>query len=219
MKKYIPMLFIAALITACNTWGAPPQPFTVWTVAPSQTPGIVSATPFILPPPGIFTNTPTLTILTPFTPAVIETFTSTQTSTPAASETPVTPTLFQAVNVEILGCNTSIDIRNGMGEVTNAFVTIKNIGTLDLPNTCGLLRAIDEDREHPDKKRCVDNLPAQNQVTLKLTVDSHYQVDTFIQVDALSNDLVLLRLDQQSCRNIGLFGGEPPDIGIIKPIQ
>jgi len=106
-----------------------------------------------------------------------------------------------------------------MGEVTNAFVTIKNIGTLDLPNTCGLLRAIDEDREHPDKKRCVDNLPAQNQVTLKLTVDSHYQVDTFIQVDALSNDLVLLRLDQQSCRNIGLFGGEPPDIGIIKPIQ
>lgn len=70
-----------------------------------------------------------------------------------------------------------------MGEVTNAYVTVKNNGTLDLPNTCALLRALDEDREHPDKKKCVDNLPAQYQVTLKLTVDSAYQENTIIQVD------------------------------------
>lgn len=106
-----------------------------------------------------------------------------------------------------------------MGEVTNAYVTVKNTGTADLPNACALLRAIDEDREHPDKKICVSNLPAQNQVTFKLTVDSAYKQDTIIQVDALSNDAVILRVDKQSCRNISLFGGKPSDVGIVKPIQ
>ncbi len=106
-----------------------------------------------------------------------------------------------------------------MGEVTNAYVTIKNNGTVDLPNTCALLRAIDEDREHPDKKRCVDILPAQYQVNLKLTVDSKYKADTIIQVDITTNDTILLRRDQQSCKDIGLFGGTPSDVGVVKPIQ
>jgi len=106
-----------------------------------------------------------------------------------------------------------------MGEVTNAYVTIKNTGTIDLPNTCALLRAADEDREHPDKKVCIPNLPAQNQVTLKLTVDSAYKQDTIIQVDASSNDIVLMRVDKLSCTDIGLFGGAPTNLGVIKPIQ
>jgi hypothetical protein len=105
-----------------------------------------------------------------------------------------------------------------MGEVTNAFVTVQNTGTIDLPNTCAILRAIDEDREHPDKTVCTSLLPAQNQVNLKLTVDSQYQVDTIIQVDVTSNEVTLLRLDKQSCRDIGLFGGAPSDVGQIKPI-
>jgi hypothetical protein len=106
-----------------------------------------------------------------------------------------------------------------MGEVTNAYVTLKNTGTVDLPNACGFLRAIDEDREHPDKKVCVSNLPAQHQVILKLTVDSTYRQDTVIQVDALSNEVVLLRIDRQSCRDISLFGGAPSDVGVVKPLQ
>lgn len=105
-----------------------------------------------------------------------------------------------------------------MGEVTNAYVTIKNTGTIDLPNTCALLRAIDEDREHPDKKVCVLNLPAQRQVNLKLTVDSQYKVDTIIQVDITSYEIILHRLDRQSCRDISFFGGAPSDLGEIKPI-
>lgn len=121
--------------------------------------------------------------------------------------------------VEILGCNTGIDIMNGMGEVTNAYVVVKNTGTVDLPNTCGLLRANDEGREHPDKKSCIANLPVQNQVTLKLTVDSTYKENTVIQVDALSNDAVLLRIDKQSCRDIQLIGGVPADVGVVRPIQ
>ncbi|MCQ3936865.1 MAG: hypothetical protein DPW18_07435 [Chloroflexi bacterium] len=106
-----------------------------------------------------------------------------------------------------------------MGEVTNAYVTIKNTGTVDLVNACGLLRAIDEGRPHPDKEVCVDSLPAQHQVTLKLTVDSTYRQDTIIQVDATAGGVILLRVDKQSCRDIRLFGGAPSDVGEVKPIQ
>ena len=214
MKKLLVFFLLSICISACDTWGTAPQPFPVWSPVPSQTPSIVTATPFILPPPSISTITPTSTseVIT-VTPTQFELPTLTLTST-ATEVQPV-----QSVDVQILGCNTSLDIRNGMGEVTNSFVTIRNNGTVDLPNLCGLLRAIDEDREHPDKKRCVDNLPAQHQVTLKLTVDSHYQVDTFIQVDVTSNDSILTRLDQQSCRDISVFGGAPSDVNTIKPIQ
>jgi hypothetical protein len=72
---------------------------------------------------------------------------------------------------------------------------------------------------HPDKNKCVDNLPVQNQVTFKLTVDSTYKQGTIIQVDTSSNDVLLLRLDKQSCSDISLFGGAPADIGVIKPVQ
>lgn len=117
-----------------------------------------------------------------------------------------------------MGCNTSLDITHGMGEVTNAYVTVMNPGRVDLPNTCAILRAIDEDREHPDKKSCINNLPAQSQVNLKLTVDSQYQVDTIIQVDVTSNEETLLRLDRQSCKDISLFGGAPSNLGQIQSL-
>jgi hypothetical protein len=210
MKKAVRILFLVFALTSCDTFGYAPQPFPVWTAIPSRTPAVVTATPIILTLP--FTDTPTIEIATqtPVPP--------TNTATPVVpSETP-TLTPAESVRVNILGCNTSIDISHGMGEVTNAFVTIQNIGSADLPNTCALLRAIDEDREHPDKKVCVPNLPAQSQVTLKLTVDSAYKQDTIIQVDTTSNDLLLLRIDKQSCTDIGLFGGEPGDVGETKPI-
>ncbi|MBL8100203.1 MAG: hypothetical protein JNK81_13550 [Anaerolineales bacterium] len=211
MKKTLSLLFLLFL-TACDTWGVAPQPFPVWTAIPSSTPSIVTATPLVIPPPALtvisqVTETPTQIPPPSFTPTIALP-TSTFTLAP-----------IQSVDIVILGCNTSIDILRGMGEVTNAYVTLKNTGTVDLPNACGFLRAIDEDREHPDKKVCVSNLPAQHQVILKLTVDSTYRQDTVIQVDALSNEVVLLRIDKQSCRDISLFGGAPSDVGVIKPIQ
>ena len=208
MKRLLMFLIFPIYISACDTSGTPPQLFPTWTPAASQTPSIVTTTP--------------LTPSQQLNPTIIPTIdliaaTSTQVDIPTLPPTDSAPV--QSVDVEILGCNTGLDIRNGMGEVTNAFVTIKNTGTVNLPNLCGLLRAIDEDRQHPDKKRCIDNLPAKNQVDLKLTVDSHYQVDTFIQVDITTNENILIRLDQQSCRDISLFGGAPSDIEKIKPIQ
>lgn len=227
MKKVaLTLLVVGILLSACDTWGIPPQPFPVWTPIPSRTPGIVTATPLILLPPTfptIFTETPTpgVIIITPITPTLVNTEIPSPTFTlaPSIPSNTATSAPIQSVTVDILGCNTSIDITHGMGEVTNAYVTVKNTGTADLPNTCSLLRAIDEDREHPDKKVCVANLPVQYQVTLKLTVDSTYQQNTVIQVDTTSNEVILLRVDQPACTDIGLFGGAPSDIGVIKPIQ
>src|SRR5689334_9431179 len=122
MKKIFLLAIYTLLLTSCITFEVSPQPFPVWTVIPSRTPAILTATPLILTPtPGIvITDTPTLT------------------SSPFPTETPTlffTNTPTQAVQVDILGCNTSIDIVHSMGEVTNAYVTVKNTGTIDLPNT------------------------------------------------------------------------------------
>ncbi len=215
MKNFLLLLIIAISLAACDTFGAPPQPFPVWTAIPTRTPEIVTATSIIIPPATI-ADTPTTTIPTPNSETPVPTYTSIL-STPTNIISTIT--LMPSIQVDILGCNTSFDITHGMGEVTNAYITVKNTGGTDLPNTCSLLRAIDEDREHPDKRQCVANLPAQSQVNLKLTVDSQYKVDTVIQVDITSNELILLRLDKQSCRDINLFGGAPPNLGIVTSIS
>ena len=112
----------------------------------------------------------------------------------------------------------SLIIDDLTGRYGYSHITV-DTGEVDLPNTCALLRAIDEDRVHPDKKKCVNNLPAQNQVTLKLTVDSTFKQNTVIQVDTSSNDVLLLRVDKPTCSDISLFGSAPSDLGVIKPIQ
>jgi hypothetical protein len=218
IKRFMLLALVIATLSACDTWGQPPQPFPVWTPIPSLTPSIVTATPLIIPPPVFETPPfPAVTVILQVTPTNTEIPLPSPTFTQGLPTETFTLAPFQAINVEILGCNTSLDIFQGMGEVTNAFVKIKNTGNVDLANTCGFLRAIDEGREHPDKKVCIPNLPVRHQVTLKLTVDSTYKQDTIIQVDVTSNEVVLLRVDKQSCRNISLFGGVPSDAGVVKP--
>lgn len=217
MKKKTAILLSAIFLSSCDMWGVAPQPFPIQSPIPSNTPAVITATPFIIPPPVLVMTS------TPDGSATITPASTMGTPPPTPTDTAVIPSathtqpIIQSVEVEILGCDTSIDIFNGMGEVTNAYVTVVNTGTVDLPNTCALLRAIDEGREHPDKEVCVNNLPVKNQVTYKLTVDSTYRQDTIIQVDVTSNGAILLRVDRQSCRDIKLFGGAPTDIGVIKP--
>lgn len=213
MRKILVFAFLSFLLSSCDVWGvAPSRP--IQPVAPTNTPAIVTPTPIILPPPTLASGTafPVTLVTTTDTPPPSSTFSP---DTPSPTNT---QPIIQAVKLEILGCDTGFDLQNGMFEVTNAYVTIKNTGTIDLENTCALLRAIDEGREHPDKKVCAGTLPVQNLVTLKLTVDSTYKEDTIIQVDVTTNEYVLLRLDKQSCRDINLFGGTPVDLGVIKPI-
>lgn len=215
------VFYLSYFISSCDFWGVAPQPIPIQPAIPSRTPEVVTATLIISLP--TINSTPTFIGLTntqnpsyplPETPLPSPTITLEQAS---QTFTPFSPT--QSIEVEILGCNTSLDILNGMGEVTNAYVKVKNTGVVDISNTCAHLRAIDEGREHPDKKVCVSTLPIGHQLTYKLTVDSTYKKDTIIQVDVISNENVILRIDKQSCRDINLFGGIPSGIGTVEPIQ
>ena len=109
-----------------------------------------------------------------------------------------------SVAVEILGCNTSIDITHGLGEVTNAFVLLKNTGNIELTNLRVTLNALDEGRLHPDKTVELTSLPVTYQVTIKLTVDSTYRADTPIQVEVLGEGGLFQRVGQDACSDLGL---------------
>ena len=193
--------FLIFSLTACNGWS-----YTVPTFPappPTITPSIFTATPVIItitntttPVPPSETPTETATSITPTeTPTA---FTEAPSPTATATLPPVSPNII----VDVLGCNTSIDIIHGMGEVTNAYVTLKNNTGVDLTDLCTTLNAKDEGRIHPDKTVCVPMLADGQQVTLKLTVDSTYKVETPIEI-------LLARIPKDSCTDIGLFVPDP----------
>lgn len=222
MKKILPLaLFILISVTACDGWvyqiptfPAPP---------PTITPSIYTPTPVF----ATATNTPELATSSP-TETAIETFTETPTQTetatafteaPTETSTATLPPVSTSISVEVLGCNTSIDITHGMGEVTNAYVTLKNNTGNDLSDLCTTLFALDEGRVHPDKTVCVQVLAQGQQVTLKLTVDSTYKQDTPIQIEVKSGEALLSRIGQASCTDIGLFAPSPGSLLTPVPIE
>ncbi len=96
-----------------------------------------------------------------------------------------------------------------MGEVTNAFVTLRNTGGVELTNIKATLYALDEGRVHPDKTAELTSLPVGYEVTVKLTVDSTYKEQSPIQVEVSSDQGLFPREGQASCTNIGLFAPNP----------
>jgi hypothetical protein len=122
------------------------------------------------------------------------------------------------LQMDILGCSTSLDITHQMGEVTNAYPIIRNNTGKELTNVCAKLTASDEARLHPDKTGCVASLPNGYQVLLKLTVDTGFEQDTSIRVDVTSKEGFTLSLSRSSCRDIGLPGWVPDKIGMVEPI-
>ena len=209
MKRLIPLtFFLITSLTACDGWS-----YTVPTFPappPTITPSIFTLTPIIVTitnttTPSVVTDTPTETA-TSVTPTETATaFTEVPTHTATVTLPPVSPNII----VDVLGCNTSIDITHGMGEVTNAYVTLKNNTGVDLTDLCTTLNAQDEGRVHPDKTVCVPLLADGQQVTLKLTVDSTYKVETPIQVEVKSGENLLARIPKDSCTDIGLFAPNP----------
>jgi predicted small secreted protein len=208
MKKYFSLLLSALLLTSCNGWFFqpsgynPPTPF----LPPTRTPSIVTPTAGIV---GANSPTPILATLTvgASTPAVVNTDTPIILPTDILSPTARAPLL--AVGVTVLGCNTSIDVTHGMGEVTNAFVTLTNTGNMDLTNLKATLFALDEGRDHPDKTVEIALLPVAQEVTIKLTVDSTYQAQTPIQVEVSADGGLFQRVGQDSCLDIGIFAPNP----------
>lgn len=221
MKKLI-FVFLAMLtLSSCNGWFFQPSPYYPPTpfLPPTNTPSIVTATPVVIAvqsaTPSIATAAPVITN-TPFsaitnTPVVIPSDTPSPTMTVAISG--------PSVSVEVLGCNTSIDVTHGMGEVTNAFITLRNSGNANLTNIRATLFALDEGREHPDKTVEVISIPVGYEVTLKLTVDSTYRAETPIQVEVSADGGLFERVGADSCRDIGLFAPVPSALNTPVPSQ
>jgi hypothetical protein len=217
MKKRILLgLFLTLSLTACDGWSYtvptfPAPPPTITPAIYSPTPVFVTATNTLEAP----TANPTTT--TTETPTQMPSETATAfTEAPPPTATITLPPVSPNIIVEVLGCNTSIDITHGMGEVTNAYVTLKNNIGADLTNICATLYALDEGRVHPDKTVCVPSLAYGQQVTLKLTVDSTYKQSTPIQVEVKSGETLLARIGQDSCTDIGLF--EPSPGSLLTPV-
>ena len=223
MKKFLLLaVFLIFPITACDGWSytVPTFPAPPPTITPSiftPTPVIFTITNTTTPAPISETSTETPTeTATAVTPS--ETATA-FTEAPTPTNTPTLPPVSPNIIVEVLGCNTSIDLTHGMGEVTNAYVTLKNNTGNDFSNLCATLNALDEGRVHPDKTVCVPSLADGQQVTLKLTVDSTYKQNTPIQVEVKSGDTLLSRIGQDSCTDIGLFAPKPESLLTPVPIQ
>ncbi|MFZ5923127.1 MAG: hypothetical protein ACOYY3_18945 [Chloroflexota bacterium] len=208
-KSLFVALLLALLLTSCSGWTIEipeiPSPF------PSPTPLVFTPTPRLVTP--TLSSTPEIGSPTAIVPA---TATETPTLAVADTDTPTPTPTPGSFSVEVLGCNTSLDIRHGMGEVTNAYVLLRNTTGAGLTNVCATLFALDEGRPHPDKTVCVPLLESGFQVSLKLTVDSTYQEETPIQVDVTVEGVLLAREGEPSCRDLGLFG--PPTGSILTPV-
>lgn len=224
MKRITLPILLTLLLSSCNGWIIQPLPGPTPFLPSTPTPSIftptpvvigvtsVSATPIIATPTAIATNTffPTNTDEPTLIPADTATFTFTP--APTLTSSPTGP----AVIIKILGCNTSFDITHSMGEVTNAFVTLKNTGGVELTNLKVTLKALDEGREHPDKTVELTSLAVGYQVTVKLTVDSTYKQESPIQVETTSDQGTFPLEGSASCTDIGLFAPNPD--GLKTPV-
>ena len=210
MKRILLVLSIIFLSTSCNGWFfqpsgySPPTPF----LHPTRTASIFTATPGGM---NAASQTPVLASPTVAVDTPIGVFSETPIDTPTPEPTLLVPA--PSVGVEVLGCNTSIDITHGMGEVTNAYVTLTNTGNVDLTNLRATLFALDEGRAHPDKMAEIALLPVAQEVTVKLTVDSTYKADTPIQVEVSADGGLFQRAGEAACKDIGVFA---PDPGALK---
>jgi hypothetical protein len=222
VKKIILLALLSALLASCNGWEVNPLPQPTPFLPPTRTPAIYSPTPPLI---GAATSTPliaTLTLAPSLTPTFLPTATNqpspTATQTPVNTFTPTPLTNFPALRIIILGCNTDLDILHGMGEVTNAYITLKNTGNVPLTNLIATLYALDEDRPHPDKIQKIALLPAGYQITLKLTVDSAYKEESPIQIEVNSDQGLFPREGSASCRDLGRFTPKPDGLNTPMPL-
>jgi len=219
MKKIIPTILFTFLLSSCNGWIIQPIPYPTPFQFPSAQPSIYTATPVVI---GVTPASATPIITAPtYTPTFLPTSTNlapaTTTEISANTLTPTNSVDMPALQIIVLGCNTSIDVLHGMGEVTNAFVTLKNTGNVQLTNLVATLYALDEGREHPDKTQEVASIPVEFEVTLKLTVDSTYKQVSPIQVEVSSDQGLFPREGLDSCRDIGLLTPNPTGLNTPVP--
>jgi VCBS repeat-containing protein len=153
-------------------------------------------------------KSPTFTLSPRFSPTsshtITQTVSATLTSSPTLTLSPTpsqtdTPVPVVKLNVMIATCDTGVDIFHKLGEVTNAYVMVQNVGNADATGVQATLSASDEQKPHPDKTYLVQNLPAGEEIPLKLTVDTKEGVDTSITVDVTSAEEVSAKAEKASC--------------------
>jgi hypothetical protein len=105
------------------------------------------------------------------------------------------------LHVIVNGCDTSVDVAHGMGEVTNTYVYMSNQGTVELKNVTLTVNGSDEQRQHPDKSVTFDSLPAGYEVTSKLTIDTVFRKQTVVEVVVKIGGEQVYRLSQ-NCQAI-----------------
>lgn len=221
MKRPVLLILLALLLNSCNGWSVQPLPYNPPTpfLLPTRTPAIYSPTPVIIGATNasVTPSAPEATITPTFFPTNTNMPPATPTETLLYTLTPTSLVNAPALQVVVLGCNTGIDITHGMGEVTNAYVTLKNVGNVELTNLIATLYALDEGREHPDKILEIVSLPIRYEVTLKMTVDSTYRQESPIQVEVTGDQGVFPREGLGSCRDIGLFAPKPETLNTPVP--
>jgi len=119
-------------------------------------------------------------------------------SSVAGAPTP-TPIHLPKVNIMIFTCDTGTDIFNGLGEVTNGYVMVQNVGEVDISNVRVELRANDEGKTHPDKYYELPNLPSGYQIPLRLTVDTENNVDTELEAVVSGDNNIYSTTTKSSC--------------------
>lgn len=76
------------------------------------------------------------------------------------------------LGLRILGCATTLDLLRGSGEVTDVWVTVQNTGTASAEDVVVTAQSSDETRSHPDKLRTIATLPAGQEWSARLRVDT-----------------------------------------------
>ena len=186
--------------TATQTW----TPIIVPTATsrPTQTPlPSPTATPTIATP----TNMPTIVVGT-FTPTRTPTLTPSLTAVPLPTGSPLPAN----INTAVLGCELGFDLAHGMGEVTNAYVRVRNTGGIELTNVCAILNASNEGKLHPDESHCFATLKPNYEVTTKLTADTTSGTPTSLDVAVTTN--------QGLTSNTPSAGCKPPDKATLDKI-
>lgn len=132
---------------------------------------------------------------------------------PAVRPTPVPK---PKLNLIIYTCDTGTDIWNGLGEVTNGYVVVQNVGNADATNIRVVLGANDKDSDdHPDTSYIVQSLPPEYQISLKLTVDTANGVDTALSAKATSDEGISASASKSSCKRRTVDTDALKDLGVL----
>lgn len=141
----------------------------------------------------------------------------------AATSIALTPTPGPKLNLLIVGCDTGLDATHGLGEVKNAWVTVQNVGNSDASQVNITLSANDEGEPHPDKSFSIAYIPPQQQITLKLTVDTTLGAASSIEVVVTSQEGISASSTKLSCRNLDENAkkliAEAGELGQLLPVK